>query len=78
MQIYRNFYFWRTTMQQEIDPIEESAGLFSAYEIKFKPRKTPLVSKTFTAAYPLKAHNLISRENYHDYLAKATLDIGDQ
>jgi hypothetical protein len=52
---YRSFYFWRTTMQQEIDLIEESGGQFSAYEIKYKVRKTPKVSKTFSTAYPQKA-----------------------
>lgn len=74
-QQYRSFYFWRTTMQQEIDLIEESGGQFSAYEIKFKPRKAPQVSKTFRTAYPLRRHNLISTENYHEFITGPDLDI---
>ena len=34
-----NMYFWRTTSQQEIDYIEESDGMMSAFEMKWNPKK---------------------------------------
>lgn len=73
-QIYRSYYFWRTTMQQEIDLIEESGAKFSAYEIKFNPRKKPQISKTFSSAYPVQSYNLVSPENYHEFLINPDLD----
>src|SRR5574344_300991 len=36
---FANYYFWRTTQQQEIDFIEESDGLFTAFEMKWNPKK---------------------------------------
>lgn len=50
--INRNMYFWRTTQQQEIDLLEENGQVIDAYEFKFNSKKSPVVSKTFTRAYP--------------------------
>ena len=35
----RQFYFWRTTQQQEVDYVEEVNGAFFAYEFKWNERK---------------------------------------
>ncbi len=68
-QFNRNFYFWRTTMQQEIDLIEEYGGTYGAYEIKMKPRNKYLIPKTFANAYPISSSEIISMDSFHDFLA---------
>jgi len=70
MQLSRSFYFWRTTMQQEIDLIEEYSGIYAAYEIKLKQRNKVVIPRTFSAAYPVKLQDVISRENCHEFLCE--------
>ena len=69
-QFYGNIYFWRTLKQQEIDFIEEKDGYFCAYEFKLNPRKKGHLSKTFSAAYPVKDLVTISPENIEEFLCK--------
>ena len=66
--LFRNKYFWRTLQQQEIDYIEEYEGSLKAYEFKLNPRKQPRLSKTFSSAYTISSFEIISRENYLDFL----------
>jgi len=47
-----NFYFWRTTTQQEIDFIEEEVGKLSAFECKWSNKASVRFPSTFTKAYP--------------------------
>jgi uncharacterized protein len=61
-------YFWRTTLQQEIDYIEETGDAFSAFEFKWNPQKRVRLSKTFSQAYPNSEFNVISPENIQDFL----------
>ena len=65
---YCNSFFWRTTLQQEIDLIEESDGAMTAFEMKWNPSKKVLFSKSFTEAYNVKETVVISPENYLEYL----------
>lgn len=66
---YVKTYFWRTTQQQEIDYIEEEDGLFSAFEMKWNPkRSTTALPETFTKSYPLKTTAIITRDNYIEWL----------
>lgn len=65
---YCNKYFWRTTLQQEIDLVEESDGMMTAFEMKWNPNKKVLFSKSFTEAYPVKETITITLENYMEYL----------
>jgi uncharacterized protein len=60
-------WFWRTTQQQEIDYIEERSGNLYAFEIKWNRQKTrfPL---TFTKAYPECKTDLISNDNYDEFV----------
>ncbi|MFO7922749.1 MAG: ATP-binding protein [Bacteroidales bacterium] len=60
-------WFWRTTQQQEIDYIEERNGNLHAYEIKWNRQKAkfPL---TFTNAYPECKTDLISKNNYDEFV----------
>jgi len=66
--IERNMYFWRTTQQQEIDLLEENEQVIDAYEFKFNSKKTPLISKTFSRAYPNHTYKVISPENIQDFI----------
>ncbi len=69
---YRNhfyqFYFWRTTEQQEIDWIEETDGQISAYEFKWQNAHKAKLSRTFANAYPNHNFKAIDKENYWEFL----------
>lgn len=65
---YCNRYFWRTSLQQEIDLIEERDGQMTAFEMKWNPAKKVLFSKSFLEAYDVKETIVITPENYLDYL----------
>ena len=66
---YAKSYFWRTTQQQEIDYIEEADGQFTAFEMKWNPRKktTPLPA-AFLKAYSVKQEAVVTPENYLEWL----------
>ena len=63
-----NRYFWRTTLQQEIDLVEERDGAMTAFEMKWNPSKKVLFSKSFTDAYNVKETITITPDNYLEYL----------
>ena len=69
MQQKSNSYFWRTTSQQEIDYIEETDGVLSAFEMKWSANKKVKFTKTFTNAYQPKALKVIHRDNYWKWLS---------
>ena len=62
-----NYYFWRTYDQKEIDLIEETGGMLTAFEIKWKSQKLKPV-KDFLNAYPGSEFHLICKENYREFL----------
>ena len=59
-----NTFFWRTTQQQEIDYIEESSGMFDAFEFKWSEHKKVKFPLTFTNNYPIHETMLINPNNY--------------
>jgi predicted AAA+ superfamily ATPase len=61
-------YFWRTTLQQEIDLIEDNEGILSAFEIKWNPKARVRFSQTFTGNYPGTITSIISPANIEDFL----------
>ena len=63
----KNFYFWRTYDQQEIDLIETDGDKIAAYEIK-KGRKHPFLPKIFAETYPNTEYGVINKETYLDYI----------
>ena len=67
-QIQAGQFFWRTRQQQEIDYIEESDGIISAFEFKWNPGKKTRFPKTFLKAYPNAVTTTITPENYRDFL----------
>jgi uncharacterized protein len=65
---YGNYYFWRTTKQQEIDFIEEKDGVYSAFEFKLNAKKKGRFSRSFTEAYPVVVMKTITPENIEEFL----------
>ena len=62
-------YFWKTHQRQEIDYIEEENGQLSAYEFKWKEKQNFKFPLTFTEMYDDAVTNLISKDNFHKFLA---------
>jgi len=66
-EIPRNYYFWRTTQQQEVDYVEEFNGTFYGYEFKWSERKKIKFPLTFTKNY--NAQNLgINKTNFREFV----------
>ena len=66
---YCNRFFWRTTLQQEIDYIEERDGSMTAFEMKWNPKKgRTTFPKSFLEAYPVKETVAVTPDNYLDWL----------
>ena len=57
-----NYYFWRTTTQQEIDFIQDVWWQLTAYECKWN-YKTTNIPKTFQSAYPTAIYTIVTPEN---------------
>lgn len=65
-----NYYFWRTTNQQEIDLLEESDGMFTAFEMKWNPKRTNVsLPATFSNNYQTASMTVITPLNYLDWLS---------
>ena len=69
-------YFWRTSQPSdgEIDFIEEASdGTVNAYEFKLNPSKAAKAKcpERFKKAYPDARWNVVSRENYTDFVRSA-------
>lgn len=62
-------FFWRTTLQQEIDYIEETPEGFSAFEFKWNAGRKVLFSKTFLNAYPVTDKAVITPENFMEFVS---------
>jgi predicted AAA+ superfamily ATPase len=66
-EIPRNYYFWRTTQQQEVDYVEEVNGTIYGYEFKWNERKKIKFPLTFTKNY--NAQNLgINKNNFREFV----------
>lgn len=65
---YTKMYFWRTVSQQEIDLVEERDGMLSAFEFKWKPKKTIKTPRAFKNAYGVDI-NVIDRNNFRELLS---------
>ncbi|WP_245645591.1 ATP-binding protein [Niabella ginsenosidivorans] len=62
-----NSYFWRTYDQQEIDLIEEQAGILSAYEIKWNAAQVR-IPVAFAKAYPAAVFEVMNQNNYPSFI----------
>lgn len=61
-------YFWRTTLQQEIDYVEETQEGFNAFEFKWNPTKNVKFSKTFLNAYPETTTEVITPKTFEGFV----------
>ena len=66
-RLFSNNYFWRTYHRQEIDLVEERDGKLFGYEFKWKQRKIG-APKIWSAAYPHSEFEVISKENFLNFL----------
>lgn len=63
----RQYYFWRTAQQQEVDYVEEINGRFFGYEFKWSERKKIKFPKTYTNGYD-SVNDGINRSNFRDFV----------
>ncbi len=68
MKLNVDRYFWRTTQQQEIDYIEESAQSLTAWEFKWNTKAKARIPKTFTRAYPQAKCSAVAPDNFMNLL----------
>jgi uncharacterized protein len=68
-RVFKNYYFWRTYSQKEIDLIEEYNGKLEAFEFKWKPKKTIKPPNDFISAYPDAAFTVIDNKTYIDFIS---------
>lgn len=62
-------WFWRTQRQNEIDYLEETDGLLSAYEFKWNTAKANAKCPVaFSAAYPEARFQVITPKNVEEFL----------
>jgi uncharacterized protein len=65
----KNIYFWRTHQKEEVDLIEKSANNISAYEFKWKNKKSrEKAPKAFSDKYKNINFKIIDRTNYQEFL----------
>lgn len=66
-RISSNNFFWRTYEQQEIDWVEEREGNLFGFEFKWKKTRVR-PPKQWVEAYPEASFELISQDNYLDFI----------
>jgi predicted AAA+ superfamily ATPase len=71
-QLEAETYFWRTTQQQEIDYIEKKGEQLLAVEFKWTPKTKAKIPVTFLKAYENVSTQIISRENWFEFLSNVT------
>ena len=67
-RLWCNRYFWRTHEQKEIDYVEDSDGILSAFEFKYSPKKKVTVPKHFVEAYPDAKFKVITPDNFEEFV----------
>ena len=61
-------FFWRTLAQQEVDYIEDSDGMITAFECKWSMHAKGNISRAFSNAYPNAATHLVHPGNAEEFL----------
>ncbi len=65
---FAQLYFWRTHEQQEIDLLEEQDGILRTFEFKWSGKACATQPLSFSKAYPNISYDVITPENYWDFL----------
>ena len=63
-----NSYFWRTYDQQELDLVEEDAGILRGYEFKWNSRKKAKIPGGWKNSYPDAEFHVVNPDNYLDFI----------
>ncbi|GAB3010152.1 ATP-binding protein [Niabella terrae] len=63
------YYFWRNYNQQEVDLIEAKNGYLAAFEFKYAPDRKVKEPAAFADAYPDIDFQVISKDNYLEWIA---------
>jgi predicted AAA+ superfamily ATPase len=63
-----NYFFWRTTQQQEIDYIEKNEEQILACEIKWNVKAKKKIPLTFSGNYTNVTSKIITPDNYEEFL----------
>lgn len=61
-------YFWRTHDGQEVDIVEDRAGVLHGYECKWSPSKGKQVPKDWNKAGDSVSYEIIHRENWGEFV----------
>ncbi len=61
-------YFWRTYDQQELDWLEEENDILRGYEFKWNENRKSKIPTAFAKAYPDACFEVISKQNYLDFI----------
>ena len=61
-------YFWRNTQKMEIDYIEEENNSYTAYEIKWNPKKKVKFPQSFIKNYPVSNTMIVNPENFYKWI----------
>ena len=62
-------YFWRTLTQSEIDYVEETDGVLSAWEFKWGSGRKARLPAPFAAAYPGTPFGVVTPDNFETFLS---------
>ena len=62
-------YFWRTKTQQEIDYVEESNGVFRAWEFKWGQHARYRFPKSFIESYGPATTEIVTPSNFEDFFS---------
>lgn len=65
-RIWAKTYYWRSYQQQEVDYVEETDGVFSAWELKWNPKAKVRFPDVFINAYQPGIAQKISPENFEE------------
>jgi uncharacterized protein len=67
-KIQTNNYFWRTYDQQELDWLEEIDNKLAGFEFKWNENRKVKIPTAFAKTYPEARFEVISKENYLDFI----------
>lgn len=65
---HKNYYFWRTHEQKEVDLIEEKDGVLAAIEIKWRANGESKHQREFAKIYPGTKMMVIDKGNFGEFL----------
>ena len=65
---FAQLFIWRTHEQQEIDLVEEQDGVLRTFEFKWNDKVKVKRPKSFVDAYPNSTYEVVTPENYWNFI----------